>query len=54
MGEGDGGTDGCAVGGELLGVPGPQKSKFSSIRVEERLRNGPGTACMLIIVKNSE
>jgi hypothetical protein len=41
---GDGGTNGCVVGGEALGVSGPQKPKFSSIWVEKRLRNGSGTA----------
>ena len=40
MGGGDGGTHGCAVGGELSGVSVPQKTKFSSIWVEKRLRNG--------------
>jgi hypothetical protein len=40
MGGGDGGTNGCVVGGEALGVSGPQKLKFSSIWVEKRLRNG--------------
>jgi hypothetical protein len=44
MGGGDGGTHGCAVGGELSAVSGPQKPKFSSIWVEERLRNGSETA----------
>jgi hypothetical protein len=44
MGGGDGGTDECVVGGEALGVSGPQKPTFSSIWVEERLRNGSGTA----------
>jgi hypothetical protein len=47
MGGGDGGTNGCVecvVGGGALGVSGPQKPKFSSIRVEERLRNGSETA----------
>jgi hypothetical protein len=40
MGRGDGGTNGCVVGGWALGVSGPQKPKFSSIWVEKRLRNG--------------
>jgi hypothetical protein len=42
MGGGAGGTDGCAVGGYSLhvGVSGPQKTKFSSVWVEGRLRNG--------------
>jgi hypothetical protein len=44
MGGGDGGTNGCAVGGEALGVSGPQKPKFSSIlgreTAQKRLRNG--------------
>ena len=40
MGGGDGGTHGCAVGGGLSAVSGPQKPKFSSIWVEKRLRNG--------------
>ena len=44
MGEGDGGTNGCIVGGWALGVSGPQKPKFSSIWVEKRLRNGSETA----------
>ena len=44
MGGGDGGTNGCIVGGEALGVSGPQNPKFSSIWVEKRLRNGPETA----------
>ena len=44
MGGGDGGTNGCVVGGWALGVSGPQKPKFSSIWVEKRLRNGPETA----------
>ena len=44
MGGGDGGTHGCAVGGGLSSVSGPQKTKFSSIWVEERLRNGSETA----------
>ena len=44
MGGGDGGTNGCAVGGEALGVSGPQKPNFSSIWMEKRLRNGSGTA----------
>ena len=44
MGGGDGGTNGCVVGGEALGVSGPQKPKFSSIWVEKRLRNGKETA----------
>jgi hypothetical protein len=44
MGGGDGGTNGCVVGGEALGVSGPQKPKFSSIWVERRVRNGSGTA----------
>ena len=44
MGEGGGGTHGCAVGGGASGVSGPQKPKFSSIWVEKRLRNGSETA----------
>ena len=44
MGGGDGGTNGCVVGGEALGVSGPQKPKFSSIWVGKRLRNGSETA----------
>ena len=44
MGGGDGGTNGCVVGGWALGVSGPQKPKFSSIWVEKRLRNGSETA----------
>ena len=43
MGGGDIGVNGSAVGVELLGVSGPQKPEFSSIWIEERLRNG-GTA----------
>jgi hypothetical protein len=43
-GGGDGGTHGCTVGGELSAVSGSQKPKFSSIWVEERLRNGSETA----------
>jgi hypothetical protein len=44
MGGGDAGTNGCAVGGEALGVSGSQKPKFSSIWVEKRTRNGSRTA----------
>jgi hypothetical protein len=44
MGGGNGETHGCAVGSELLGISGPQKTKFSSIWVEELLRNGWETA----------
>ena len=44
MGGGDGGTNGCAVGGELSSVSGPQKPEISSIWVEKRLRNGWETA----------
>ena len=44
MGGGDGGTNGCAVGGDLLGVSGPRISKNSSSWIEKRLRNGSGTA----------
>jgi hypothetical protein len=44
MGGGDGRTNGCVVGAGALGVSGPQKPKFSSIWVEERLRNGSETA----------
>ena len=44
MGGGDGGTNGCAVGGGLSRVSGPQKPKISPIRVEKWLRNGSGTA----------
>jgi hypothetical protein len=44
MGRGDGGTNGCAVGGEAFGVSGPQKPNFSSIlgreTAQKRLRNG--------------
>ena len=40
MGGGDGGINGCAVGGGLLGVCGTQKPNFLSIWDEERLRNG--------------
>jgi hypothetical protein len=40
MGGVDGEANGCAVGGELLGVSGSQKPKCSSIWVEERLRYG--------------
>jgi hypothetical protein len=39
-GGGEGGTNGCVVGGGALGVSGPQKPKFLSIWVEKRLRNG--------------
>jgi hypothetical protein len=44
MGGGDGGTNGCVVGGGTLGVSGPQKPNFSSIWVEKWLRNGSETA----------
>jgi hypothetical protein len=44
MGGGEGGTNGCVVGGGVLGVSGSQKPKFSSIWVEKRLRNGSETA----------
>jgi hypothetical protein len=44
MGGGDGGTNGCVVGGGALGVSGPQTPKFSSICVEKRLRNDSETA----------
>jgi hypothetical protein len=40
MGGDDGETKGCVVGGEALGISGPQKPKFSTIWVEERLRDG--------------
>ena len=44
MGGSDIGANKCAVGGDLLGVFGPQTQKNSSIWIEERLRNGSGTA----------
>jgi hypothetical protein len=44
MGGGDGGTNGCVVGGGALGVSGPQNPKFSSIWVEKRLKDGSETA----------
>ena len=44
MGGGNVGANVCAVGGDILGVSGPQKPKQSSIWVEKRLRNGSETA----------
>ena len=44
MSGGDVGADGCAVGGDLLGVYGHENPIFLSIRVEKRLRNGSATA----------
>ena len=44
MGGSDVGANRCAVGGDLLGVSGPQNPKNSSIWIEKRLRNGSGTA----------
>ena len=44
MGEGYVGANGCAIGGNLLGVSGPHNSNKSSIWVEKRLRNGSETA----------
>ena len=43
-GGGDVWANGCAVGGNLLGVSVPQNPKKSSTRIEKRLRNGSGTA----------
>jgi hypothetical protein len=40
----DVGVDGCTVGGDLLGVSGPQNQMFLSIWVAKRLRNGSRTA----------
>ena len=40
----DVGANGCAVGGDILGVSGPQNPKNSSIWIEKWLRNGSGTA----------
>ena len=39
-GDGDVGGNVCAVGGDILGVSGPQNPKNSSIWIEERPRNG--------------
>jgi hypothetical protein len=44
MGGGDGGTNEGVVVGGAIGVSGPQKPKFSSIWVEQRLRDGSETA----------
>ena len=44
MGGSDVGANRCAVGGDLLGVSGPQNPKNSSIWIEKRLRNGSGTS----------
>jgi hypothetical protein len=44
MGRDNGETNGCVVGGEAVGVSGPQKPDFLSIWVEKRLRNGSETA----------
>jgi hypothetical protein len=44
LGGGDVGANGCVVGGDILGVSGPQNPIFYSIWVEKRLRNGSETA----------
>ena len=41
---GDVGADGCVVGGDHLGVSGPQNPTFCPFWVEKRLRNGSETA----------
>jgi hypothetical protein len=44
MGGGDVGANVCVIGGDLLGVPGPQKTKIAVHWGRERLRNGSETA----------